>query len=182
MILSEEELWNYVNAIPGWFTRISAEKFYEYALTCPGKMVEVGVNQGRSSSVLLLAAQHTGASVVLVDSWESVLIDNMDKVRSRFVSSFPGVDWKIINLPSVKAAKAVLGPLSLVHIDANHYDDHPSEDCAAWLPKLSSGGIACFHDYGPGSDFIAVTAAVDKHTAGWEDLGTWDGLGIRRKP
>jgi len=179
MIMPLEEVWNYANAIPGWFTRSSVEELYGFALTCEGTMVEVGVNQGRSASVLLLAARHTGSRVILIDSWESVLIENLEKVRSRFAVDFPDVPWRIINLPSVEAAELVDGPLSLVHIDANHYDEHPSDDCAAWLPKLSSGGIACFHDYG--STFEAVTPAVDKHTAGWGDLGVWDGLAIRRK-
>ncbi len=76
----------------------------------------------------------------------------------------------------------------MVHIDAHHGDGNgvcdpesgPFIDCAAWLPRLKHGGVACFHDVG--STFPAVDAALAEYTAGWEDLGTWDGLAIRRKP
>lgn len=125
----------------------------------------------------MAAARLTGAEVVLVDSWESVLIDNMAKVQ-KLADRFDG-HVTIINAKSVDAAHLVSGPIGLIHIDANHYDDNPGNDCEAWLPKLVSGGVVCFHDYG---SFPAVTAAVDKHTAGWEDLGVWDSLAIRRKP
>jgi predicted O-methyltransferase YrrM len=183
MILSEEEVWEQVNRIPGSFSRLNVEKFYHYALESPGIMAEVGVDQGRSATVLLLAARHTGATVILVDAWPSVLFENMAKVQSRLTAEFADVNWMIYNLYSVEAAKIVNASLSFVHIDANHYDEEPAKDCAVWLPKLKSGGIACFHDYQAGHNmFPAVDVAVDKHTAGWEDLGAWEGLGIRRKP
>ena len=142
--------------------------------------VEVGVDQGRSASVLLHAARIFGASVYLIDSWESVLIDNLWKVQSMAINNFPDVLCHVINKKSVDAAREVVGLIDLIHIDANHYDDNPAKDCEAWLPKLRSGGVACFHDYG--ATFPAVTEAVDKYTAGWEDLGIYDGLAIRRKP
>lgn len=176
-----DQAWDFTDPIPGSFTRRSGEAYYRYALQVPpGEViVEVGVDQGRSASLLLQAAELTGARLVLVDSWESVLIDNLAKVLT-LVGDFPGVNAEIIHARSVEAAKRVPGPIAMVHIDANHYDDNPANDCEAWLPKLKSGGIACFHDVH--SSFPAVTAAVDKYTAGWQDLGEFDGLAIRRKP
>lgn len=181
-----EEVWEYVDKIPGSFTRLNAEKLYECALRSDGQMVEVGVDQGRSASVLMFAARHTGASIFLVDSWRSLLAANERKVADRFGADFRGVKWSICNAPSIEAAALVNGHIqfSLIHIDADHYDDAPGEDCEAWLPKLKAGGFACFHDYGRtcGEPFVAVDEAVNKYTAGWEDLGTWECLGIRRKP
>lgn len=176
-----EQVWAYTEQIPGSFTHLSGEHYYRYALQVPpGEViVEVGVDQGRSASLLVQAANLTGARLVLVDSWESVLIDNLAKVLT-LVDRFPGVNVEVIHARSVEAAQRVPGPIAMVHIDANHYDDNPANDCEAWLPKLKSGGIACFHDYH--STFPAVTAAVDKYTAGWQDLGGFDGLAIRRKP
>ncbi len=174
-----DKAFEYTNGIVGAFQWLSCKYLFQAALQCPGTIVEVGVDQGRSASLLLAAAQITGAKVVLVDSWESVLIDNKTKVE-KVVADFPNVPVTILNMFSSAAAKHVVGPLDLVHIDANHYDEHPDEDCRLWLPKLKSGGFACFHDYE--SCFPAVTEAINKHTGKWELIGTWESETIRRKP
>lgn len=172
------EIWAFTNTIPGSFTELSASKLYEVTRQVPegGTVVEVGVDQGRSASVLLAAAPK--ASIILVDSWESVLIDNLYKVK-QLVMVFPALStvWR---MDSVVAAEHLDLPIDLIHIDANHYGDHPRHDCESWLPKLKSGGVACWHDYGTG--FPDVTWAVNHATEGWEDLGVWDSLAIRRKP
>lgn len=173
-------IWQITDSIPGSFTRLSAEHLYRHASEVPdeGLIVEVGVDQGRSASLLLHAALKPWATVVLVDSWESVLVDNYAKVTS-LVEQFesPSV---VIHGFSVPASKLVTQEIDLIHIDANHHAPNPGQDCEAWLPKLRSGGVAFFHDYeAPGFD---VTAAVDEYTSGWEDLGVWDSLAIRRKP
>jgi predicted O-methyltransferase YrrM len=178
---SFEEVWKLTDTIPGSFTELNAQKLYEYAVKVPehGMVVEVGVDQGRSASLLLTAAEFTHATVVLIDSWESVLIDNWYKVK-KLTEEFR-VPVVVHRERSVEAADKLLGlEFDLVHIDANHYGESPSMDCAAWLPLLKSGGIACFHDVG--CTFPAVDAAVEKYTAGWEDLGVHDCLAIRRKP
>jgi predicted O-methyltransferase YrrM len=167
------EVWTFANQIPGWFTELNASKLYDCALESRGVVVEVGIQEGRSASVLLSAARHTDAHVILVDYWES----NTDQVFRRLKPYFP--DVMILHATSVEAARMLRADLSLVHIDANHQAPGPEEDCVAWLPKLKSGGIVCFHDYQSG--YPDVTAAVDKHCAGWQDLGAWEGLGIRRK-
>lgn len=174
------EVWAFTDTIPGSFTRLSAEKLYEIACVVldGGNIVEIGVDQGRSASLLLASSEGTRISVWLVDSWESVLIENYAKVkqlRARF-----DVECPIFHGTSQEIAEIVDEEFDLIHIDANHYTPHPTEDCEAWLPKLRSGGVACFHDYH--ESWPAVVAAVDKYTAGWEDLGTFDSLAIRRKP
>jgi predicted O-methyltransferase YrrM len=176
MILTPEELWNYVNKVPGWFSRLNAEKLYEYALQSPGVVAEIGISSGRSATVLLLAARHTGARVILVDNWK----EHFDTVDKLIDKNFYEVSSELHYLSSIDAAQKIDDTLSLIHIDANHCGEGPEQDCIAWLPKLSSGGIACFHDYG--SNFDAVTQAVDKYTEGWGNLGDWESLAIRRKP
>lgn len=173
-----DKAFEYADKIPGAFNWLSAKHLYQHALECKTKIVEVGVDQGRSASLLLHAARQTGAFVTLVDSWESVLIDNKAKVE-RLIAQFPDVHVTLYHMFSVPASRFVES-FGFIHIDANHYDVHPGEDCAAWLPKLESGGIACFHDYN--SSFPAVTEAVNFYTEGWEDLGVWESLAVRRKP
>lgn len=175
-----ERAFEYTDKIPGAFNWLSCKKLFEAAQACGGgMMVEVGVDQGRSASLLLAAARVTGSEVILVDSWESCLVENLEKVR-RMTMDFPDVRVRILHMRSVIASDAVPGPIDLVHIDANHYDDSPDNDCTIWLSKVRPGGYACFHDFE--SCFPAVTEAVNKHTAGWEDLGSWESLAVRRKP
>lgn len=178
-----EELWSFTDSIPGSFTKLSAEKLFEYASRVErnGTIAEIGVDQGRSLSVLLNARRGNPTLFVLVDSWESVLIDNMDKVK-KLLAGTP--NYMLLNMTSVDAAVGWHGHLDMIHIDAHHHDDTdkggPTLDCEWWLPKLKIGGVACFHDYYP--SWPDVTAAVDKYCAGWENLGDWDSLAIRRKP
>jgi hypothetical protein len=181
-----DEVWKFTDTVPGSFTRLSAEKLYELGLCVPwgGNVAEIGVDQGRSLSVMLFATLGLSPMFYLVDSWESVLIDNQAKVEDMIKRFEPTPNYAVLQMRSAAAAKLVMATLDLIHIDAHHFDDiedgGPSKDCELWLPKVKSGGVACFHDYH--SCFPDVTTAVDKCCAGWEDLGDWDGLAIRRKP
>lgn len=187
-----DEVWKVTDKIPGNFSRRSAEKLYEFAQMVPqyGYVVEVGVDQGRSASLLLEAQRDRMYSLYLIDAWEVGPPDNMEKVQ-KLREQFGGC----VNIMKLKSVEAALSPeqfgtdyclnhFDLIHIDAYHFDNiddgGPSLDCAAWMPKVKSGGVACFHDYN--SCFPDVNKAVDKYCAGWEDLGDWDGLAIRRKP
>ena len=174
-----EEAWAFTDTIHGSFTKVSSEKLFEYACRVPenGVIVEVGVDQGRSASLLMAAVGEKQIAVILIDSWESVLIDNKAKVEA-LSNRFP-CPVVIIHGKSTGSSALCTGPIDLLHIDADHYDGI-AQDCEKWLPKLKPGGVVCFHDYE--SCFPAVTEAVNKYTAGWDHLGNWDGLAIRRKP
>lgn len=174
-------IWWAMESIPGSFTRLNAAKLYEYALRVPagGVVVEIGVDQGRSTTILFNVAQSTQADLILIDSWESVLIDNYYKV-CKLREQFPSVLTSIWRERSADAAMHLYVAIDLLHIDAHHYEGGVDIDCRLWLPKLKSGGVVCFHDYA--STFPAVTDAVNKYTADYEDLGSWDSLAIRRKP
>src|SRR3990167_6750771 len=182
-LMTFEEAWAVCDAIPGSFTKTNAQALWDVCQTLPlnAFIAEVGVDQGRSASILM-AASKPGWIVALVDAWESILIDNKLKVENmlkQFSRTEHGLAW-IINAPSALAGQDVKDPLHLVHIDANHYSPHPAEDCEVWLPKLVSGGIAAFHDYQ--ATFPAVTKAVDKYTKGWPVVGNFESLAVRRKP
>src|SRR5437867_190429 len=98
-----ERLWARTDRIPGSFTRLSGEKMFEVAMRADGPMVEVGVDQGRSASILMAVAQVTGNPVILVDSWESVLVENKPKVEL-LVQEFPNADVQILHDSSAVAA------------------------------------------------------------------------------
>ena len=178
-----DQAWAICDSIPGSFTRTNARALWEAAKSLPedAYIAEVGVDQGRSASILMAASQPKWI-IALVDAWQSCLIDNKFKVQD-LLKQFPrdryGLGW-IIHATSVEGGQNVKDPLHLVHIDACHYDEHPAQDCEVWLPKLVKGGLACFHDFE--ASFPAVTAAVNKYTKGWEVVGNFESLAIRRKP
>jgi len=175
------EMYDYTDRIPGSFTRLNAAVLFNCSREVSGLVVEVGVDQGRSASILLYNAERTGARLMLVDSWHGILVDNMQKA-TRAADRFPQAKYTMMRMESVDAAEEVRKSgqrIELLHIDAHHYKGGVDVDCQAWLPLVGSGGIAVFHDYA--STFDDVTEAVDKYTWGWEDLGSWDSLAVRRK-
>ena len=183
-------IWPKVEARLGSFTRLNAAKYYEYAraVRIGGVIMEIGVDQGRSATVLLEVAKRQAVTVHLVDSWESVLVDNYYKVLNHVAASrpwHPDSTVQVRHMSSQTAAEEAAGlegEIDLVLIDANHYGLMPGLDCELWLPMLRVGGVALFHDYG--STFPDVDEAVDRYTGDeerWEDLGAWDSLAVRRK-
>ena len=178
-------IWWRTEAIPGSFTRLNAAAYYGQACLVPrdGLIVEIGVDQGRSASILAAVSEKTGVKVALIDSWPSVLADNFHKTK-QMLKEFPTSNVEVYWMTSAEAARGPFASperiVDLLHIDAHHYLPEIEIDCQCWLPALRGGGVVCFHDYG--STFPDVTAMVDRYTDGWEDLGNFDSLAIRQKP
>lgn len=166
---------------PGSFTRTNMYALLFFAMTLKpySRIVEIGIDQGRSSSLLLAAANEYGHHIDLIDSWASILVENKHRVEV-LVSQFQHVNAEIHHKTSLVAAAVIPGQLHLIHIDAGHTEGNPAQDCQLWLPKLVDGGIACFHDYAA-TGMPEVQAAVDTYTDGWDHLGNWEGLAVRRK-
>ena len=105
-----QEAWAICNAIPGSFTHTNAKALWEAAKSLPDNayIAEIGVDQGRSASILL-AASKPAWIIALVDAWESILIDNKFKVQA-MLKQFPrdtyGLSW-IIHAPSKLAGEDV---------------------------------------------------------------------------
>jgi hypothetical protein len=176
------EGWWRAEGIPGSYTRLNAAKLWEYAHHVPigGTIVELGVDRGRSASIILASIETTNADFYLIDSWESILIENRRKVEKLLGEFSRLANYHIVQAKSTPPPEWFQLGIDLLHIDADHYLGGVDKDCEAWLPQVKHGGVALFHDYG--STFPVVTQSVDKYTVGWEDLGNWDSLAIRRKP
>lgn len=176
-----EQSWEKAKIVDGWFSAENAKALYEHAMMSKVAMVEVGVYRGRSSTMLLGAAQELKTvPVYLIDNWIWAPGRPVDEAGSQEASAYLQSLWPchILKMDSAAAASQVLA-FDFIHIDGLHDQGYPELDCNVWLPRLQPGGIACFHDYGY---FQEVTEAVDKHTASWENLGLYDSLAIRRKP
>ena len=174
-----DEAYAFTDTIAGHFSRTNAAKLWEHASVCHGLMVEIGVLDGRSASLLLQAAATTGSTVYLVDCWK--WMKNHAIYTMQVVDQFPEVKKAILYMYSHDAVHYTPTPIQLLHIDGNHEDAGIAMDCQLWLPHLAPWGVALFHDYGS-PDFPGIKRAVDHFTEGWEDLGVWETLAIRRKP
>ena len=176
-------LWWRTEGVPGSYTRLNAAVLYTEACKMAdgfGPVVEIGVDQGRSMSMLLGVGEVTGVRHVLVDSWESVLVENKAKVE-KLIREFPRATAEVLHMKSEDAARKMDGvQVGMLHIDACHYSPMVDKDFEVWLPKLRLGGVVLCHDYA--STFDDVTRCVDEYTDGWEDMGSWDSLAVRRKP
>lgn len=178
--------WWVTEAIPGSFTRLNAAAYWELATRVPlfGSIVEVGVDQGRSASILAEVSTQRGGDLSLhfVDSWESVLIENKAKTE-KMLEGFPVIQdrVKIYYMKSKEASKLFADEsVDMVHIDAHHYHPSVDIDCESWMPKLKGGGIWAMHDVK--ATFPDVDETVAKYVSGWPSLGIFDCLGVWIKP
>lgn len=185
------EVLAYTTNVSGYFDPDEIEALYKYACEVPadGVIVEIGVYCGRSSSVLLQAAQASGALVELIDPWVWMGDDAKALFYKTVLRDFARTTrFNVHEMSSQDAAERLsISAIGLLHIDGDHQEDGVRHDCENWLPRLKSGGVACFHDYArKGADgveevFPGIRAAVDQYTAGWEDLGVVNTLAMRRK-
>lgn len=173
-ILTFEKMWGRSRRIPGHFTQKSARQLYRYAMCCEpsSEFVEIGAWCGRSASILGQVAMTRQCRLTLVDSFA------MPPSAIVLVYSLRNLDiaFELMAMPSAQAAPLFTRPIALLHIDGDH--EAIEQDCALWLPKLKVGGIAMFHDWGQGHRLIKrIVDALE----GYENLGTFDSLAIRRK-
>lgn len=68
-------------------------------------------------------------------------------------------------------AEKIVGPCSLVLIDANHDFAPVAQDIAIWRPHIRAGGILAGDDFHDG-DFPGVTRAVRENVPGFQSKGT----------
>jgi predicted O-methyltransferase YrrM len=141
-----------------------------------GSAVEIGVYKG--SSLIAIALARAGRGPVYgVDDWSHPEPPDLAE-RAKAALKGAGVDAQLLEMPSAEAARLLPGPLAFVHIDANHTLDFVRADIGLWAPKIMSGGVITFHDYGRQRADIQVKQAVDEWQAhcrakgrGWENLG-----------
>jgi len=134
------------------------------------RMVEVGVKAGVNIDNLLTLCPNL--TVIAVDPWAATdgYVTWSDSQVAAHQAAFDAVAAKYdgrvskVNLPSVYGAQTVpYASLGMVFIDANHTYEAVTQDIAAWLPKLKSGGVMAGHDYGNANKYgqaFGVTQAV----------------------
>jgi cephalosporin hydroxylase len=126
------------------------------ALAFQKRVVEVGVNIGQFSSLILEACP---LELYLVDCWEQQNLNNYENdilYNSNHTEAYKYVCSKFYHMKNIKiikdySLKAVQNfpdkYFDIVYLDANHSKESVYQDLIAWTPKIKSGGFMSGHDY-----------------------------------
>lgn len=144
----------YIIDIPGIGRDDLAKLFNELDFN---KGVEVGVERGLYSEVLLKANDHLHLSCV--DPWSAGAyepgVHAVDKEQEKYdgrygecVNRLKPYNATIIRQPSLGALRYFKdNSLDFVYIDANHDFTNFTNDLHNWIKKVHPGGIIAGHDY-----------------------------------
>lgn len=125
-------------------------------------VLEVGAFMGLSAWGMAITAK----TVVSLDTFransagqqqmaELTTLDDYVKAVSRFGN----VRWHVGT--SEQGAAAGLGDFDMIFLDAMHTYEDVKADIERWWPRVKSGGLMAFHDYGH-DHFPGVKQAVDE--------------------
>ncbi len=170
------------------FNREECEAMYNIAIKAPKNsvFVEIGVQFGRSLSVLSIAAQETNSMVDGVDNWGE---DVSSEARTHIKAKIEKYGWEtnLIEMKSHQAVREFKGAnplIYLLHVDGDHTYNGVTLDCIDWCPLVEVGGYVCFDDYGHDSlpdVYSAVTDYMADHPE-WKFVGRYGNkLGIFKK-
>lgn len=113
-----------------------------------GLVVEIGIQFGRSTTVIGLLAKEIGFKFVAIDNWHEDVSKEAKNHVENFLIKELGLPIDLVNDDSQEVAKDFVGNIDLIHIDGDHNFEGVLVDCKEWLPKVKLGGFACFDDYG----------------------------------
>lgn len=137
-----------------------------------GTGVEVGVYHGASLIAWSFMREGRGEAIG-VDNWQ---VPNMAAESGIRKACQHNLDTfhapaRLMEGNSVDVAAQLPDDLAFVFIDGNHYSPDIDDDVRTWTPKIASGGVAAFHDYGRAK--FDVTRVLDDWLARekWRIIG-----------
>lgn len=110
-------------------------------------ILEVGVQFGRSFSVMLQVGKQKRFNVTAVDNFCE---ENGEDIFNAFTDNVAKCNYEyvLIKKDSREAHTDLQDNyFDLIHIDADHTYEGVKADILNYLPKLKKGGFICFHDY-----------------------------------
>jgi predicted O-methyltransferase YrrM len=133
------------------FNKEESKALFDLAMTLPenSTMLEIGIEFGRSTTLLGHVAKENNLIFVAIDSW----IGEYGEAAKTHVEQVLLGEWQlpieILHTTSLLGAYDRQGDhFDLVHIDGDHSYESVLIDCTLWLPYIFIGGYACFDDYG----------------------------------
>ncbi|MFD9698061.1 class I SAM-dependent methyltransferase [Lentzea sp. NPDC059081] len=137
--------------IPGWLTEAQARVLWEAALRLPAgsRVVEIGSHQGRSTTVLGLAARWVGATVVAIDLFVEGRLFGGKPTRTRFEQNIAGAGLQdgveLVPGYSTELKPGWDRPIDPLYVDGEH-DYRTFTDDLRWSSHLTPGGEILVHD------------------------------------
>ena len=133
------------------FNEAEARLLYDVLQDLPenARIVEIGVEWGRSTAVIGLVGKEKFFEFAAIDSW----LGNQGMEQFEHVKEFHrkhGIESHLFRFTSQLAHSYISRrylPINLLHIDGDHTRSGIITDCSTWLPELVEGGLVCFHDY-----------------------------------
>ena len=159
------------------------EIVYKYATQLPkgAKMVELGVCNGKTASVMIYVAHYMDMHYTGIDNYS--LENTEEEVRKRLNAI--GFAYELIKA-NTESVIWTGGPIDLLLIDGGHQESAVKPDCEKWIPLVRAGGYVIFHDFDepelPGSAHWAVRKYGNDWTGTWETKDFYKGLMVRQKP
>lgn len=130
------------------FNKEEAKALFDLLYSIPYKstIVEIGVQFGRSSSVIAEVQKDQKFDFYAVDSWADV---ESRKAKEHFLNQVVKHGWDLhqYSLDSIEFSKIFDHRIDLLHIDGDHSYQGVTADAYAWVPKVKTGGYICFDDY-----------------------------------
>lgn len=162
---------------------------YEQARTRPGvRVLELGARRGNSTLAFLAGAAESGGRVHSCD------IDDVRRFADGIGPFGMSPHWSFTcgddMDPAVQAA--LPGQVDVWFLDTSHEYEHTLAELRAYMPRVTPGGVALFHDtrlynwpgYDWRGDVPPVRQALDEFCAeaglSWEELPGRYGLGVIR--
>ena len=113
------------------------------------KVVEIGVEFGRSTTIIGIMANVRLFDFTAVDNWSGEYGQQAREHVNNLLITELGLPIKLKSMDSALAAKQYPHQgIDLLHIDGDHEYESVKADIGAWTPKVKKGGFICFDDYG----------------------------------
>lgn len=148
---SFEQAWALADRVGGWLTEAQGRLLWDSALALgPGaRIVEIGSHQGRSTTVLGLAAASVGARVTAIDPFVEGAMFGGQRTRDTFESNIAAAGLTgVVDLLPMKSQDALTtwsDRIDLLYIDGKH-DYWTVVDDLGWTRFLAPGALTLIHD------------------------------------
>lgn len=142
------------------------------------RVLEIGLQWGRSSSIALQVTRENDLSYAGVDPFTET--DGEEAFEAwKAMANESGAVYALHRI--ISDAFVITTPIDAILIDGDHSEDQVYRDCDHFLPLVVVGGYAMFHDYGRAS-LPEVWAAVNRYMLAHQEfeyiclegtLGVW---------
>jgi hypothetical protein len=198
-----------LHKVAGLVTLDESDRLADLAAEVPSwaSIVEIGSHTGRSTLWLAAGSRFGhGAHVTAVDPWpepgytahyedcdtndDPFEFETGQAVFETFCANLNAEQaWEkitVLRSTSIEVAWAWVNPVGLLFLDAMHGYADVKNDCEAWLPKVTTGGVIALHDWYDDPKRIHESQVAQAlrdswHRASWEELGITDSLFTARR-